>query len=143
MSAQPAAGATTLEWDDMQGLLRFGFKHLTQACFLLLRIKDRDAARAWLAAAPVTTAVTATPPPPTALQVALTSDGLRALGLAPDIVDNFSNEYIAGMGSDPSRARRLGDVAASDPAHWDWGATNRVPHVLLMLYATPATLDGF
>ena len=143
MSAPTAGNVTPLEWEDMQALLRFGFKHLTQASFLLLRVKDRDAARGWLAAAPVTSAVTSKPRPSTALQVALTSDGLRALGVASDIVEGFSNEFIAGMSSDPGRARRLGDVAASDPSHWTWGTTNHVPHVLLMLYATPETLDGF
>ena len=142
MSVQTTKSATPLEWDDMQGLLRFGFKHLTQASFLLLRVKDCDAARAWLAGASITSAVTAMPPP-TALQIALTSEGLRALGVESDIIGTFSNEYIAGMSSDPSRARRLGDVAASDPSHWTWGATGHVPHVLLMLYATPETLEGF
>src|SRR6185503_6254364 len=62
------------EWEDMQVLLRFGLGHLTHASFLLLRVKNRDAARAWLAAAPVTNAVATDPPPMTALQVALTSD---------------------------------------------------------------------
>lgn len=143
MNMRTEGDAGSLELDDMQGLLRFGFKHLTKASFLLLRIKDRDAARAWLAAAPVTSAVTANPPPPTALQVALTSEGLLALGVAQDIVDSFSNEYVAGMSSDPGRSRRLGDVAASDPGQWDWGAKHRVPHVLIMLYATPGTLEGY
>ena len=30
-----------MELDDIQGLVRFGYKHLTEACFLLLRVKDR------------------------------------------------------------------------------------------------------
>lgn len=142
MSGAGLKSANTPEWEDMQVLLRFGLKHLTRACFLLLRVKDRNAARAWLAAAPVTNAIAATPPPQTALQVAITSEGLRAMGVAPDIVGGFSNEFIMGMSSDPSRSRRLGDVAASDPAHWIWGG-KVVPHVMLMLYSTPGLLDGF
>lgn len=143
MSAQTVGGPTSLELDDMQALLRFGFKHLTHASFLLLRIKNRDATRAWLATAPVTSAVTCKPPPTTALQVAFTSEGLRALGVAPDIVEGFSNEYIHGMSSDPNRSRRLGDVAKSDPCQWTWGAQGQIPHVLVMLYAAPGLLDGF
>lgn len=131
------------EWEDMQVLLRFGLGHLTHASFLLLRVRNRDAARAWLAAAPVTNAVATDPPPMTALQIALTSEGLRALGVAPDIVDGFSNEYVNGMSSDAGRSRRLGDVAASDPHNWDWGVGDRVPHVMLMLYAAPGLLEGF
>ena len=93
------------EWEDMQVLLRFGLGHLTHASFLLLRVRNRDAARAWLAVAPLTNAVATDPPPMTALQIALTSEGLRALGVAPDIVDGFSNEYVNGMSSDAGRSR--------------------------------------
>src|SRR3954465_8008790 len=93
MNDQTVNNAGMPEWEDMQVLLRFGLGHLKRASFLLLRIKDREAARAWLAEAPVTNAVATKPPPQTALQVALTSEGLRALGVAPDIVDGFSNEY--------------------------------------------------
>ena len=58
----------------------------------------------------------------TALQVALTSEGLRALEVAPDLCAEFSAEFVAGMASDAARARRLGDVGASDPGKWLWGA---------------------
>src|ERR1044072_1976517 len=131
------------EYQDMQALLRFGFKHLHRASFLLLQVKDAELARAWLATAPVTSAVTANPLPATALQIALSSDGLRALGIAPSVVDAFSSEFLVGMGGDPGRSRRLGDVAQNDPAHWEWGAQCRVPHVLLMLYANADTLPSF
>ena len=69
----------SVELNDVQGLVRFGYKHLTEACFLLLRVKDPAAARAWLAQAQVTSAIKANPLPQTALQVAFTSEGLRAL----------------------------------------------------------------
>lgn len=143
MAAASMSTQSAVELDDIQGLVRFGYKHLTEASFVLLRIKNRDAARAWLAAAPVASAVTVEPPPQTALQLAITSDGLRALGLAPDIVDGFSAEYLAGMGADANRSRRLGDVAASDPSQWAWGAINGVPHVLVLLYAAPGFLDAW
>lgn len=134
----------SIEYEDIQGLVRFGYKHLTQACFLLLRVRDAEAARAWLAIAPVTSAITRKPPPRTAMQIAFTSPGLRALGVAEDIVEGFSAEFLAGMSSDQSRARRLGDLGANDPAHWQWGgAQDRVPHVLVLLYAVPGELDGW
>lgn len=132
-----------VELDDVQGLVRFGYKHHTQACFLLLRLKDRTAARAWLASVALSSAAAREPPPVTALQVALSSDGLRALGVPPDIVDAFAAEFVAGMTSDASRARRLGDVGANDAANWQWGSGQRVPHVLVLLYALPGRLETF
>lgn len=137
------SSSARVDLDDVQGLARFGYKHQTRAVFLLMRVRDREAARAWLAAAPVSNAMTADPPPETALQIALTSEGLRALGVAPAIVEDFSPEFIAGMSSDASRARRLGDLGANDPNRWHWGAAQRVPHVLLLLYALPGRLEAW
>lgn len=133
----------SVELDDVQGLLRFGYKHLTEACFLLLRVTDPSAARGWLAQAPVTSAVKADPPPRTALQVALTSEGLRALGVAPDLLNEFSAEFISGMAGDAARARRLGDIGTNDPRSWTWGTGERVPHVALLLYAGSGELAAW
>ena len=33
---------------DVQGLLRYGFKHHTECVFVAMRVRDRAAARAWL-----------------------------------------------------------------------------------------------
>jgi deferrochelatase/peroxidase EfeB len=143
MTIPDAMAAPQIEWDDIQGLLRFGYKQHTQASFLLLRVRNRDKARDWLAAAPVNTAVAMNPPPPTILQVALSSEGLRALGVPDAIVNDFSPEFIAGMGSDASHARRLGDTGANDPALWQWGTGSRIPHVLLLLYALPGQLAAW
>ena len=137
------SAARPVELDDVQGLVRFGYKHLTEACFLLLRVKDAAAARDWLARAPVTSAVSADPLPQTALHVAFTSQGLRALEAAPDLCAEFSAEFIAGMASDAARARRLGDVGANDPAGWLWGTGARTPHVAVLLYAAPGRLAAW
>lgn len=141
MSAPQPAAAVDLE--DIQGLLRFGYKRHVDTAFLLLRVHDQVAARAWLAQAPVANAKDVDPPPQTVLQVALTSAGLRALGVPASIVDAFSNEFVTGMGSDANQARRLGDVEANDPAGWHWGVGEHVPHVLAMLYAMPGRLPDW
>jgi deferrochelatase/peroxidase EfeB len=136
------AATLPVDYDDIQGLLRFGYGKLSEACFLLLRIKDAEAARAWLAGAAVADAVERAQAPETAMQIAFTSAGLRALGVAEDIVQGFSPEFIAGMGSDPSRARRLGDLGPNAPACWAWGgAPQRLPHLMVMLYAMPQRLQ--
>jgi hypothetical protein len=129
----------SVDLEDVQGLVRFGYRHLTEACFFLLRVKDPAAARAWLAQVPITNAIKAALPE-TALHVAFTSEGLRALEVAPDLCEGFSAEFVAGMASDAARARRLGDVGANDPKYWQWGAGERVPHVAVLLYAQSGRL---
>lgn len=134
--------ASTVEFDDLQGLLRFGYGKLTDTCFMLLDVADATAARDWLAGAPVNNAVARRPPPDTALQVAFSAEGLRALGLPESIIEGFSDEFITGMSGDESRSRRLGDVGCNAPENWDWGGDpGRVPHMLLLLYAAKEGLE--
>jgi hypothetical protein len=52
MAEVAVSSALPVDLDDIQGLVRFGYKHHTEASFLLLRVKDRDAARRWLASVP-------------------------------------------------------------------------------------------
>jgi deferrochelatase/peroxidase EfeB len=138
-----AQSPASLPFHDMQGLLRFGHRHLTEACFLLLRIAGPAAARAWIASAPVTSAATEAAPPDTALHIAFTCAGLRRLGLADDTIAGFSDEFIRGMSGDDDRSRRLGDVGANSPAEWKWGGADRQPDVLLMLYARAGGLRSW
>lgn len=143
MTAQPPAMTPqrpAVDLDDIQGLLRFGYKHHTEACFLLLRVTNRAAARAWLAQAPVLDAVDRAAPPDTVLQVAFTGHGLRALGLADDLVEGFSAEFVDGMSGNENRERRLGDIGANAPRYWRWGGHAALPDVLLMLYAKPGLM---
>jgi deferrochelatase/peroxidase EfeB len=137
-----ASTAAAVELDDIQGLVRFAYKNHTEAVFLLLRITDSAAARAWLSRAALTDAVSREPPPNTALQVALTSEGLRALGVAADIISSFSAEFVEGIAADTSRSRRLGDQGANHPSRWRWGNGERVPHAAVLLYALPGQLQG-
>ena len=135
--------AAPVDFSDIQGLVRFAFGALTEASFLLLKIRDADAARAWLKTAPVTTAEKVNPPPATALQVAFTREGLQALGIADDVLKGFSAEFLSGMAGQESRSRRLGDVGASSPQSWRWGWAAKVPHLVVMLYAKEGSLDGW
>jgi len=138
------AQAIEVDYGDIQGLARFGHGRLTEARYLLVRIADRAAARAWLRAAPVTTAVTTTPPPATALQVAFTSHGLAALRLADEVIAQFSDEFRTGMYAERSRSRRLGDLDDNAPAKWQWGGSEAsTPHLLVMLFARQGKLDAW
>ena len=107
--------ATNFEFDDLQALVRFGHGKLTDSCLMLLDIIDVAAAKQWLGKAPVSSAVAANPPPDTALQIAFSVQGLRALGLQESLINGFSDEFITGMADDESRSRRLGDTGENAP----------------------------
>lgn len=132
---------SAVDYSDIQGLVRFGYSALSEACFLLLNIRDAGAARAWLRTAPVATAVELGQAPETALQVAFTREGLQALGLTGAVLAGFSAEFLSGMAGQESRSRRLGDVGANSPQYWQWGGAGKVPHMVALLYARPGRLE--
>jgi deferrochelatase/peroxidase EfeB len=134
--------AMSPEFADMQRLVRYGNGHLREACFLLLRVNDAAAARQWLRAAPVSNAEQEDERPHSALQIAFSANGLRALGLPESVIEGFSDEFIVGMSADANRSRRLGDTGSNAPSAWHWGH-DVVPDVLLMLYALEGGLQDW
>jgi deferrochelatase/peroxidase EfeB len=122
-----------LDYDDIQGLVRFAFGKMNEACYYLLRIKDLSAARSWLTNAHITSARTLEPPPQTALQVGFTVDGLKELRVPDEAIAGFAPEFLAGM-TEESRSRRLGDVGENAPPKWRWGHADRTPHLVVMMY---------
>jgi deferrochelatase/peroxidase EfeB len=132
------------DFADIQGLLWSGYGPLTEACYVLLHVKDADAARIWLgSAAGSVTTIDQLRGQRTGrtLQIALTAAGMRALGVADSVISGFSAEFISGMTGEEGRSRRLGDVGSSAPSQWRWGGA-REPHILLMLFAE-ANLDAW
>ena len=129
------------ELDDIPGLVRSGFGSLGGACYLLLQIVDRAAARGWLKELTVTSAATiGAGEISEACQVALTSRGLRALGLEEEALAEFAPEFVDGMSGDTRRSHRLGDVGASAPGNWKWGVGPREPDAMVMLFAAGAEI---
>jgi len=137
------ASAPLIDFQDVQGLVRFAYAHHTEACYLLVRIRDAGAARAWCATAPVATAEMQADPPHTALQVAFTFPGLRSLGVPSDVLSGFSVEFQSGMAGEQNRSRRLGDVGPCAPENWDWGIGETAPDAVVMLFAFPGKLQEF
>jgi deferrochelatase/peroxidase EfeB len=132
-----------VDYRDVQGLARFGYGKMKGASYALLRIKDVAAARAWLRSAPVTSAVVMKPPPSTALQVAFTASGLRALNVPPAVIGSFSPEFLAGM-AEENRARRLGDIGSNAPSNWKWGyGAADAPDLIVMFFADSHGLGSF
>jgi deferrochelatase/peroxidase EfeB len=135
--------ASPIDYADVQGLVRFGYKRMTEASYVLARVKDVAAARSWLGSAPVTNAATRDSPPPTALHVAFTSSGLDTFGVPAAVLAAFSPDFLGGM-TEASRSRRLGDIGSNAPEHWEWGGlAATVPHLLVMFFAEPGQLAGF
>src|SRR5215475_1476828 len=151
--AGPVMTYNMVDYEDVQGLVRFGYGRMTSASYALVRVKDVAAAKAWLRAAPVTNAVEQRPAPTTALQIAFTAPGLTKLGLPPSVVEGFSREFRGGMAQE-RRARQLGDVGKNAPSKWLWGSkrsdhldreqkTDREAHVLIMFFAEPDQFASF
>lgn len=138
-----AVTAPAVDFRDVQGLVRFGYKHLRAARYVVAHVRRPAAACAWLSQVPVTTAEFVQPPPSSALHVALSAAGLTAIGVPAAVRAAFSPEFLGGM-ADAPRARRLGDVGVNDPAWWSWGGAAGVPHVLVMSFARDAaSLEAF
>ncbi len=142
-SVNQSATLPPIDANDVQGIVRFGYGRLKDACYLLLRIRDAAAARSWCAGAPVSTAEYQQRPPDTALQVAFTFPGLQNLGVPEDVLAGFSAEFQAGLATDESRSRRLGDVGANAPAEWSWGRSDSTPDLVVMLFALPGQLEAW
>lgn len=118
--------------EAIQGNVLKGYT-LPAAAYVWLQFRDAQAGRRWLAALDVTTAAPWDEKPAVTRNVALTADGLRALGVADKLLATFSEEFLAGM---RVRARRpLGDVGPSDPDNWPAPFDGRPLHALLTLYA--------
>jgi Dyp-type peroxidase family len=104
--------------------------------YAFVRISGEPAAaRAWLGG--LLEHVTTAEPwrdgkPLTTLNVALTAAGLRALGVAEEVVGSFAVEFRAGMSA---RARVLGDDGPSSPDKWEAGLGTGDAHVLLTINA--------
>ena len=109
----------SLELDDIQsGVLRPRPSPYA-ATYILMRIDDRRAGRELIRrlSEVVTSAAAAERPGrETIVSVALTHEGLKALGVPQTSLDTFAWEFRQGMAA---RARELGDVGDSAPEHWE------------------------
>ncbi len=136
--------AFPLPFDDIQGIILWGYGHMPEARYLMFRVPQAtQAARAFLAGLPLTSAGgerTEEPPEPL-VNVAFTHAGLVALEMDPALRAGFSTPFVQGS-EHPYRARVNGDVGASAPEHWDWGSPDNPVHVVLLVFAaTPASVE--
>ena len=138
MAAQAVVGDVVL--DEIQGLVRTGFKALTSARYLLFAVDDLQAARRWLGGLSVTSAGhrPADERPTRAVNIAFTYAGLKKLQLDQRALGDLSEELREGMITE-HRKRILGDHGASDPKSWLWGGPGMAEiHGALLLFAADA-----
>jgi len=123
----------------MQGLVARAYGHLTHAAYLLLDVRQPEAARSWLAqlAGVVNRADVGAEDKP-CVNVAFTWGGLRRLGLPEEALATFPRPLQEGMVTE-HRSRLLGDTGPNDPAGWRWGRPQPDPGpqvgALLMIFA--------
>ena len=114
---------TTLELDDIQGIIRRGYGKLEAAHFVLLEITDTDLAKNWLRelADTVRDGTTSPKDTDTCVNIAFTQPGFEKLGLEKQFHEDkrFSMEFEDGM---TTRYRQgiLGDHEDSAPKNWAW-----------------------
>jgi Dyp-type peroxidase family len=125
-----------LELNDIQGLMLSRLM-LPYGRYTFLTVHDSRQGQALLAHLmdQIRTAAPESTPPASSLSVAVTCDGLRALGIAEVDLATFPEEFRLGM---PARAALLGDHDASHPDHWEGGLAGSELHLLLVLFASDA-----
>ena len=133
---------TTLDPEDLQGLVARGYGRLKAARFVLVRITEPAATRAWLRQVIPSITTSTANPGEQALNLAFTATGLERLGLPATVLRQFSHEFVTGMTTE-HRRRVLGDTEDSAPEHWRWGGptTPDVDAVVLLYGAQPRMVD--
>jgi Dyp-type peroxidase family len=121
-----------LDLDDIQsGVLR-PRPGPYAATYIALRIDDRIAGRELMKRLSTVVTSAANPNSPLAdtwVSVALTYEGLKALGVDQRSLDSFSWEFRQGMAA---RAKELGDVGESSPEKWEKPLGTSDVHVVIV-----------
>jgi Dyp-type peroxidase family len=131
-----------LELDDIQALLIAPPRH-PYGRYVFVSFDAAEDARSWLARVlervPSVTYLLASYAdgvvPPSGHFVAVTHNGLRALGLDDASLATFPEAFRAGM---PGRSEILGDIGPNSPEHWDGELASDRLHAALLLFASDA-----
>ena len=108
-----------LELDDIQSGVLFPRPTPYAATYLLFRIDNRKAGRELMRRTARVVASAAHPISPAGdawFSVALTFQGLKALGVPAESLESFPPEFQQGMAA---RATVIGDTGENSPDHWE------------------------
>lgn len=135
-----------LDLDDIQGLILRGYKMPT-ARHLVLRIDARDGFKYVLrglaneepgSGPSITVAADWNEKPPIGekpahcVNIGLTFEGLKALGVPSDSLESFPDDFVEGA---VARAARVGDTGPNAPENWKGELASSAVHVLLSVFA--------
>jgi Dyp-type peroxidase family len=127
-----------LDLDDVQsGVLRPRPSPYA-ATYIVFRIDDRRAGRKLMKRISTVVTPAANPNSPLAdtwVSVALTYEGLKALGVGQRSLDSFSWEFRQGMAS---RAKELGDLGESSPENWEKPLGTPDVHIVMVAVSPDA-----
>jgi Dyp-type peroxidase family len=127
-----------LELDDIQsGVLRPRPTPYA-ATYIVLRIDDRKTGRELMRRVSTVVTSAANPASPLAntwVSLALSYQGLKALGVAQDSLDSLAWEFQQGMAA---RANELGDTGESSPENWEQPLGTPDVHVVLVAISPDA-----
>jgi len=124
-----------LELEDIQSGIIRARPSPYAAAYLMFRIDDGKAGRELMRRAGSVAASAADPRSPVGdawATVALTFQGLRALGVPQDSLDSFAPEFQQGMAA---RASELRDTGESSPENWEKPLGTSDVHVVLAALA--------
>jgi Dyp-type peroxidase family len=124
---------TELDLPNIQGFVVRGYR-LPAAGYVFLRIEEPARARALLGEVipQVITAEHWDVKPESGINLALSYEGLRVLGVPEATLAGFPAEFRNGMAS---RAELLGDIGESAPEHWEDCFRTGQAHVLVLISA--------
>lgn len=134
----PGDANVELELDDIQSGVVRPRPSPYAASYIVLRIDDRKAGRELMrrVGEVVTSAEDpASPLADTWVSVALTYQGLEALGVPEDSLASFAWEFRQGMAA---RAKELGDTGESSPEKWENPLGSSEVHVVLVAVSPDA-----
>lgn len=130
---------TILELDDIQsGVLRPRPTPYA-ATYIALRIDNRKAGRELMRRAARVVTSASNPESPlsdTWVSIALSYQGLKALGVPQESLDSFSWEFRQGMAA---RAEELGDVGESGPEYWEKPLGSSEVHAVIVAVSPDST----
>lgn len=122
---------TALPLDEIQGIVLRGYGMDALRIFVL-RVDNADRARPALARIPIMASTPWQSKPATCINLAITADGLNALGIADSSIASFPAEFRAGAAA---RADIVGDTGDSAPAKWKGNLADDSVHLIVLLYA--------